>query len=160
MRSRDETWKAMDQGFKTFMDCLGQLTEEELTATPVVGEWTVKDVVAHLWSWADEALHTARNWSGPRVWQTGVAYDDAWNEAQVTGRAALPLIVVVDGVTGAHRRLMHFIDTTDAGAFSRPGKASWGAETTLGDYLYDIAAHYLEHAEDLEQYQQNCLECD
>jgi hypothetical protein len=160
MRSREETWKALDHGFKTFMDCLGQLTEEELTATPVVGQWTVKDVVAHVWSWADEAVHTAKAWDGPRAWQVDVAYDDAWNEAQVTGRSALALIAVVDGVTGAHRRLMHFVDLTDSEAFARPGKASWGDMTTLGEYLCDIATHYLDHVEDLKRYQKSCLECD
>jgi len=160
MRSREETWKALDHGFKTFMDCLGQLTEEELTATPVVGQWTVKDVVAHVWSWAEEALLTARAWDGPRPWQVGVAYDDAWSEAQVARHSALSLIAVVDGVTSAHRRLMHFVDLTDDAALARPGRASWGDATTLGDYLCDIAARYLDHAEDLKQYQKHCLECD
>ena len=160
MRSREESWHELDLGFKTFMDCLGQLTEDELTTTAVIGQWTVKDVVAHVWSWADEALYCARAWDGPRPWHTGAAYDDAWNEVQVAERRALPLITVVDGVTGAHRRLMHFIDLTDAEAFSKPGKSLWGYETTLGDFLCEIAAHYVEHAHALKQYQEHCLECD
>jgi hypothetical protein len=160
MRTREETWKLLDYEFKTFMDCLGQLTEEELTTAPAVGEWTVKDVVAHVWIWADEAVHTAKAWTGPRPWQVGVAYDDAWNHATVADRQALPLITVVDGITGAHRRLIHFVDLSDADALARVARAPWGDEMTLGDFLCEMAAHYTEHAEQLKQYQKHCLECD
>ena len=59
MRTREEAWAALDDGFKELMDCLGQLTEEELTSTPVAGIWTVKDVINHVWSWLDEAVRTA-----------------------------------------------------------------------------------------------------
>jgi hypothetical protein len=160
MRSREESWQELDYGFKTFMDCLGQLTEDELTTTAVVGEWTVKDVVSHVWSWADEALYCARAWDGARAEQAGIVFDDAWNQTQVDERRALPLITVVDGVTGSHRRLMHFIDLTDERAFATPGKAPWGAEMTLGDFLCEIAEHYVRHAHELKQYQEHCLECD
>ena len=51
MHTCDEAWTALDRSFKEFMDCLGQLTEEELTSAPVAGKWTVKDVVIHVWSW-------------------------------------------------------------------------------------------------------------
>ena len=71
MHTRDEAWRSLEDGFKVFMDCLGQLTEDELTSTCVVGKWTVKDVVAHVWSWDDLAGHTAKAWLGPRPWQNG-----------------------------------------------------------------------------------------
>ena len=34
MHTCDEAWTALDHGFKTFMDCLGKLTEEELHVDP------------------------------------------------------------------------------------------------------------------------------
>jgi hypothetical protein len=160
MRTREETWQALDHGFKTFMDCLGQLTEDELTSTPVVGNWTVKDVVVHVWLRADEALHTAKAWDGPRPWQTGVSFDDDWNETQVADRRALPLITVVDNAYGAHRRLMHFIDLSDAATLARVGGSPWGDTMTMADFLYDIAEHYVVHADQLKLYQTHCLECD
>ena len=64
MRTCDEAWAALDGGFKEFMDCLGQLTEEELTAAPATGKWTVKDVVAHVWSWLEEANQTVKGVAG------------------------------------------------------------------------------------------------
>lgn len=161
MRTRDEAWAALDRGFKEFMDCLGQLTEEELTAAPVAGKWTVKDVVAHVWSWLDEANQTVKAWQGPRPWQADVAYDDAWNEAQVIGRASLPLITVVDGITGAHRLLMHRLEQTDEEMLATVGAAPWGQKMPLVDFFYAMAEHYTEHMRDLRAYQKHCLEgCD
>jgi hypothetical protein len=161
MRTRDEAWDALSQNFKAFMDSLGQLTEEELTSTPVEGVWTVKDVVAHIWSWDDEAVRTAKEWMGPRKWQEGQFDDeDAWNEAQVANRAAMLLIPVVDGLTGAHRRLVHLLDTTPEEALAGVAKAPWGKEMPLVDFFYEMAVHYADHTASLREYQERCLNCD
>jgi hypothetical protein len=161
MRTRDEVWLALDHSFKQFMDTLGRLTEDELTHQAVVGKWTVKDVVSHIWSRIDEAVLTAKAWTGKRPWQEGVTFDDAWNERQVTDRGALPLITTVDGLTAAHRRMMHFLDQVDDEALMAKGKTTWGEEMTLIDFLYTFAEHYDEHAADLKKYQDDCLEgCD
>lgn len=158
MRTCDETWIALDNAFKEFMDCLGQLTEEELTSAPVAGRWNVKDVVAHVWSWLEEASQTARAWNGSRSWQEGVVYDDAWNEAQVANRTTLPLITVVDGITGAHRRLIHQLDTADETTLAEVGQAPWGEKMTLADFFCGMAEHYIAHVPDLRAYQEQCLE--
>lgn len=158
MHNRDDAWIALDRSFKTFMDSLGHLTEEELTATEVVGKWSVKDAVAHVWSWVDEAVQTAKAWQGRRPWQDGVVYDDAWNEKQVQSRTALPLINVVDGLTGAHRRLVHMLDMAEDDVLAQMGKAPWGEEMTLVDFYVSMAGHYQEHAADLKNYQERCLE--
>jgi hypothetical protein len=162
MHTRDDAWIALDRSFKAFMDSLGHLTEEELTAAEVVGKWSVKDVVAHVWSWVDEAVQTAKAWQGRRPWQEGVAYDDAWSEKQVQSRAALPLINVVDGLTGAHRRLIHMLDMAEDDALQQLSKVPWENEAmSLIDFYWSMAGHYQEHAADLKNYQERCLEgCD
>jgi hypothetical protein len=142
------------------MDCLGQLTEEELTSRPVVGEWTVKDVVAHVWSWLDEAVRTVKAWDGSRTWQEGVAYDDAWNEKSAKDKSALALIPVVDSLTGAHRRLMHLLDVVDDDSLKVVARTPRGEEMALVDYFYTVAEHYNDHVADLKAYQDQCLECD
>ena len=157
MHTRDDAWIALDRGFKMFMDSLGHLTEEELTATEVVGKWSAKDVVAHVWVWADEALVTVKAWDGKRPWQEGVMYDDEWNEKQVESRSVLPLINVVDGLTTAHRRLMRELDRVEDAFLAQKGKEPRGQEMSLVDYYYSVAKHYQEHATDLKNYQERCL---
>ena len=160
MRTRDEVQIALDDNFKKLMDCLDQLTEEELTSTAIVGTWTVKDVIAHVWSWSDEAVQMVKAWQKPWPWQEDVTYDDAWNESQVTARKALPLITIVDGITGTHRRLMHQLDLADDETLAQVAKTPWQEEITLLDFIYSMAEHYAEHAKALEVYQGRCLDAD
>jgi hypothetical protein len=160
MRTRDEVRTALDRNFRSLMDCLGYLTEEELTEKPVAGSWTVKDVIAHVWDWGDEAVRTAEAWRRPRPWQDGVTYDDAWNEMHVANRRVLPLMNVIEGATGVHRHLIRLADTVDDRTFNQTGRAWWGAEMTLGDLLYEMAEHYAEHAQCLTVFQLECLGAD
>ena len=160
MRTCDEVWTALDSSFKEFMDCLGQLTEEELTSAPAAGEWTVKDIVAHVWSWLEEATQTVRAWQGPRPWQAGGVYDDAWNERQVDDRSGMALISVVDGLTSAHRRLMHLLDLAEEESLAVIGKEPWGAEMPLVEFYFEMGGHYTEHVADLRKYQEQCLNCE
>jgi hypothetical protein len=161
MRTRDESWSALNHNFKAFMDCLGKLTEEELTSTQVEGCWTVKDVVAHVWSWDDEAIRTVKEWMGPRKWQQS-AFDgeDAWNEARVAEKSALPLIQTVDGLTGAHRRLVRLLDATSDEELAQVARSPWGDEMPLVDFFYEMAGHYATHTTSLKTYQEQCLNCD
>jgi hypothetical protein len=160
MPTREEVRVALDGNFKKLMDCLGQLTEEELTSRPAKGTWTAKDIIAHVWVWGDEAVQTVKAWRKPRPWQEGVAYDDNWNESRVAGKRVLPLITVVDGVTGAHRRLMHQLDLADDAALDQTGRTPWGSERTLLEFVEDMAVHYADHARDLAEFQDCCLNSD
>ena len=46
-------------------------------------------------------------------------------------------------------------------ALAQVSKAPWEAEEmTLVDFFYSMAGHYQEHAVDLKNYQERCLECD
>ncbi len=157
MHTRDEVRSALDHNFKTLMDCLGQLTEEELIDNVVAGTWTAKDIIGHIWDWGDEALRSAKAWRGSLDRQAGVTDETAWNEAHVNARRGMALITVVDGVTGSHRRLVHFVDMAEDDQLAEPGRAPWGAEMPLGEMFYEMAAHYADHAEALARYQRRCL---
>ena len=143
MHTRDEAWAALDRGFKTLMDCMGKLTEEELTAPPVVGKWTVKDVVAHVWSWMDEAGCTAKAWRDRRPWQQGVTFDDAWNEHQVRDRTAA-LDRRGGRADGRTSRLMHLLDLAEDEALAEVGQGALGRGDAAGRFLLtSMAEHYM-----------------
>ncbi len=161
MRSVDEVRAALNHNFKDLMDCIGQLTEDELTNCAVSGGWTAKDVIAHVWARCDENVRTARAWRAARPWQEGVVFDDSWNEAQVANMNCLPLISVVDGITGGHRKLVHLLDMADDHALGQTGRSPWtGDEMTLSDFFYLAAEHYTEHIGDLCNYRERCLKGD
>jgi hypothetical protein len=160
MRTREETRAALNVNFKALMDCTGKLTEVEMTSCPVAGIWTVRDVLGHIWTWSDEALRCIKAWQAPRPWQEGVVYDDHWNETQAAGKSLLPLLTVMDGVTGAQRRLLSVLETESDEELARIGRAPWGSEMTVVDFIYEMAGHYAQHFKDLSSYQAHCLESD
>ena len=80
-----------------------------------------------------------------------------WDEAQVAAKRILPLITVVDGITGTHRRLMHILDTVEDETLAQMGRAHWGEEMSLIDMIYEVAMHYADHAGSLAIYQAHCL---
>jgi hypothetical protein len=157
MRTRDEVRTVLDSNFKALMDCLSQLTEEELTENVVAGSWTAKDILAHVWDWGDEAVNAAHSWRSPRSSLDEVALDDTWNETHVAAKRILPLITVVDGLTATHHRLMLLLDTSDDEMLAQVGRAPWGEEMPLIDMIYEMAVHYADHAGDLTDYQERCL---
>ncbi len=158
MPTCDDAWSALEANYKELMDCLGRLTEDELTSSPACGVWTVKDVIAHIWVWTDLSVETIRVWPETRTRPPSVTYDDAWNEEQVADRAALPLITVVDGAGTAHRRLMHQLDVTPEEDLAVIGIAPWGEEMTLLAFFLSMAGHYSDHVADLRSYQDKCLD--
>ncbi len=160
MHTRDEVRSALDHNFKALMDGLGQLTEEELTTNVVAGTWTARDIIGHVWDWGDEALRSAKAWRGSLGREAHVGDEDAWNEAHVVARRGMALITVVDGVTGSHRRLIHFVDMAEDDRLAEVGRAPWGAEMPLIAMFYEMAQHYAEHAEALACYQKHCLDGD
>ena len=158
MPTCDDAWENLEVKYKELMDCLGQLTEEELTCAPACGVWTVKDVVAHIWIWTDLAVETIRIWPDTLSQKPTVNYDDAWNEEQVADKAALPLITVVDGAGSAHRRLMHQLDLASDEDLAVIGTTPWGEEMSLLNFFMSMAGHYSDHVADLRAYQDKCLD--
>ena len=49
--TKDELLAAMDQGYTTFELLLAPLSETQLTIPGVNGEWSIKDILAHLAAW-------------------------------------------------------------------------------------------------------------
>ena len=159
MRTREDVWSALDDNFKRLMECIGQLTEEELTDGPAVGEWTAKDVLAHVWACGDQAVAVSRVWHKAQSVNESI-HGDAWNEAQVAAKRGLPLITVVEGITAAHRRLSYLLDSATDEALAQQGRAPWGDEMSLLDFIDLTGEHYAEHAQGLAAYQKHCLNPD
>ena len=128
---------------------LGGLFEEDMTAVPVCGHWTMRDVLAHILSWDEEALRTAQHWSEERPWQDGALYDDEWNENEVTKRAELDAIALADGLATYHRKLVLLFQKLDDQALIAEARAPWGERMTLLSFFYEMAVHDGAHVPEL-----------
>jgi uncharacterized protein (TIGR03083 family) len=88
-------------------EAISGLSEEELTAEGAVGDWSVKDVLAHLAAWQGEAaLAVERAARGEEVGALITESVDEWNQRRVEERRRLPLVDVVQEFNETHDRLL------------------------------------------------------
>jgi uncharacterized protein (TIGR03083 family) len=90
-----------------FNEAISGLSSEEMTAAGAVGDWSVKDVLAHLASWQGEAvLAIERAAHGEEVGPLLTGDQDEWNARRVEERHRLPLVDVVQEFHETHDRLL------------------------------------------------------
>ncbi len=83
------------------------LSEEQLTREAMVGDWSVKDVLAHLAAWTGEAaMAVERALRGEQVGALIIGSVDDWNARRVEERRRLPLVDVAQEFTETHDRLV------------------------------------------------------
>lgn len=64
MSQKDQVLSSLKEEFKHWENLLAGLSEEQITARQLAGDWSIKDVIAHLYGWQrrsvarlDAALH-------------------------------------------------------------------------------------------------------
>lgn len=121
------------------------LDDEDWLVPGAAGEWNLKDVLAHLTAWQEEALAVL-----PEVARRVVAgtdepidYDfDAWNAAQHEKRRDLPLSEVREGLLSVREQLLAMLQRLPAEWLSSHehirGWAEWSTWRHYDDHLSDL----------------------
>jgi len=108
----------------------------------VTGDWSVKDILAHVTTWEGEALtHLPLIIAGGRppryVTYGGI---DAFNAKMTEGKRGLSLPEVLRQLDDTHGRLIDFVERTP--------EAQFASDTRFRRRLrLDTYAHYPQHAE-------------
>jgi len=126
---------------------------QTLERTGVVGDWSVKNVLAHLAAWElvvaqalPERLNTGKT---PEVLATIIANEDAWNAAQVAEGEELSPEDQLAELEWTHSVLLQYVRSLDEATLER--RQPWaGWEGTVAEYIVDaIALHEREHTEQI-----------
>jgi hypothetical protein len=120
---------------------LDVLTEEEMARPGACGEWSAKDVLAHIAAWEEECARAIGTLGKGEPWD--VDYDlEAWNDQTYRQRRSLPLDQVRREFQGAHQTLLEAIGgLTEEQLAQNSDIRGWIANSTY--------AHYQEHLLDL-----------
>jgi hypothetical protein len=139
--NRAQLLAKIDKAWTAFTDAVDGLPDEAMTAPGVVGDWSVKDILAHVTTWEEESLHhLPLILSGGRPPLYSVAYGglDAFNALQHERRRDLPLDEVLRQLQETHRRLVDYVEAAPEDLLSR--------ETRFRRRLrLDTYSHYPEH---------------
>jgi len=142
MNRRQELFKRLDGRWREFLESYAGLSESELLDQGVTGNWSVRDIIAHVTSWEEEALkHLPLVLEGRKLPRYSQLYGgiDAFNARTTAQRKDLSLSEVLRQQDFVHRRLIEFIKNVPEDHLS--SKARFRHRLRLDTY-----GHYAKHA--------------
>jgi hypothetical protein len=141
LRQLDKAWVAFTGSY------LG-LSDAQLVAGGVVGDWSVRDVIAHVTTWEEEALkHLPLIGKGGRAPRYSVSYGgiNAFNRLMTERKEGLSISEVLREQEEIHRRLVGFVLGAPEELFVR--------ETRFRRRLrLDTYSHYPKHTEAIRKW--------
>jgi hypothetical protein len=109
---RHQLLEKIDQAWVDFKSSFAGLTEDQMLEPGVVGEWSVKDILAHVSTWEEEALkYLPFILQGNRPPRYADLYGglDAFNAKMTVAKQGLTLAEVMNQLDDTHRRLIEVI---------------------------------------------------
>lgn len=152
--NKERLLKRLDRAWEDLKQSYAGLSESELMKAGVMGDWSVKDIIAHVTWWEEEALkHLPIVLRGGRPPRYSVLYGgiDAFNALMTEQRKDWTLAKVLRQRDDTHRRLIDFIQSAP--------EDQCRSETRFRHRLrLDTYGHYRIHAEAIRSWreQQKC----
>jgi hypothetical protein len=140
----------LDTAWMAFQASYAGLSSAHMAVPGVTGDWSVKDIIAHVTWWEEEALrHLPLIIAGVRSPRYSVTYGgiDAFNAMMAERRRDLSLSDVLTQQVDTHRRLIDFIESVPEDQFTR--------ETRFRRRLrLDTYSHYPIHTTAIQEWRQ------
>lgn len=145
---RQRLMDRLDRAWTAFRDSYAGLSDAELLEPGVTGAWSVRDLLAHVTSWEEEALkHLPLVLAGRRPPRYSVTYGgiDAFNALVTEQRRGLSLAEVLRQQDEVHRRLVAYVA-------SAPADQLGGGTRFRHRLKLDTYGHYPKHAEAIRRW--------
>ncbi len=141
--------RRLETAWSAFKESYAGLPDSRLIEPGVMGDWSVKDILAHVTTWEEEALKhlplIAEGGRPPRYVTYGGI--DAFNARMTEQKRDLSLSDVQAQLDETHRRLVDFIRSAPEDQLTR--------ETRFRRRLrLDTYGHYPEHAQAIRQWRE------
>lgn len=110
--SRQRLLRRLDRAWSEFTDSYGGLSDSKLLIPGVQGNWSVRDILAHVTTWEEEALtHLPLILRGARPPRYSTEYGgiDAFNALMTERKQGLSLAEVRRQLDAVHRRLLEYV---------------------------------------------------
>ena len=142
--------KRLDNAWEAFNESYAGLSDVQLMEAGVTGAWSVRDILAHVTTWEEEALtHLPLILKGGTPPRYSVRYGglDAFNARMTEQKRSLSLSEVREQLAATHSRLIEFIQ-------SAPEHQLIGDTRFRRRLRLDTYGHYPIHAEAIRQWRQ------
>ena len=147
---RRQLLNRLDKAWAAFNESYTGLSDAQLMEPGVTGDWSVRDIVAHVTTWEEEALkHLPLILKGGTPPRCSVRYGgiDAFNALMTEQKRSLSLSEVRAQLAATHGRVVDFIQRAPEGQLI--GETRFRHRLRLDTY-----SHYPLHAAAIRQWRQ------
>ncbi len=136
---------------------LAPLDETQMTKTGVIGDWSIKDILAHITAWQDRLLawlHAARHNEEPTISGPDSEEEmDRLNEQFYKENRSRPLADVLGDFRSSYLQIVEAVQAMPEEDLIDPHRFAW----LNGDSLRQLVAgdtydHYEEHRQQIEEW--------
>lgn len=138
--------------YATFTELLDNVSEEQMTMPGVNGDWSIKDILAHIAAWQhrlDERLEAALEKREPTL-STNLTNEqmDIDNQRFYEEYKARPLKLVLEDFRAIYGKIVATVHELDTEDLLEPDRFPWMQGNPLWQLIAgDTYEHYEEHAE-------------
>jgi hypothetical protein len=151
---RQQLLNRLDKAWTAFKQSYAGLSDAQMQEPGVTGDWSVKEIIAHVSVWEEEALkHLPHILEGVRPPRYSVTYGgiDAFNALMMEQKRTLSLAEVLAQQDNTHRRLIHYVQSAPEEQFTR--------ETRFRRRLrLDTYSHYPIHTKSIQEWRERSAE--
>ena len=147
---REQLLARIEQAWTEFTDSYAGVSDSQMTNVLVTSEWTMKDLIAHVTWWEEEALKylplIAEGKRAPRYSQMygGI---DAFNALMTEERRCLSLAEVLARAAGVHRQLIEYVSGASEELFTTDTR--WRHRLRVDTY-----GHYRIHGKTIRKWRE------
>lgn len=148
--NRQQLLKRIEDAWAAFNESYAGLSDAQMAKPGVVGTWSVKDILAHVTTWEEEALKALpviMKGEVPPRYATEYGGINAFNALMTGKKQGLSLSEVLSQMDGTHNRLIDYIQHVP--------EEQYRQETRFRRRLrFDTYRHYREHAKMIQEWRQ------
>jgi hypothetical protein len=149
---KQQLLKRLETAWTALKESYTGLSDAQLLEPGVMGEWSVKEILAHVTIWEEEALKYLPKVSNgekpPRYVQYGGI--DAFNAQMIEQKRSLALSEVLSQLDETHRRLINYLQSVSEEHFR--GETRFRHRLRLDTY-----SHYPLHARAIQEWRERVL---
>ncbi|HEY4388867.1 MAG TPA: DinB family protein [Ktedonobacteraceae bacterium] len=150
---KQQLLKQLEKAWTAIKKSYAGLSDSQMMEPGVMGNWSVKDILAHVTTWEEEALKylplIITGGRPPRYSQSGGI--DAFNAQMTEQKRGLALSDVLRQLDDTHRRLIDYIQSVPEEHFTQ--------ETRFRHRLrLDTYSHYPKHARAIQEWRERPVE--
>ncbi len=148
--NRLQLLKRLDRAWRGFKEAYAGLSEAQMMEHGVTGAWSVRDIIAHVTTWEEEALkHLPSILDGHRPPRYSVTHGgiDAFNAQMTKLKEGLPLSEVLRQLDDVHERVIEVVERA-------PRNQLIGDTRFCRRLRLDTYSHYPKHAQAIRRWRE------